>query len=560
VVGQSPLPHASDDELVNDDLTTYMMPFSIAGVGGDLTRGLVMPGELSVGIGTKQRKGAWVFTYAPDAVFSMVRRLYHALEPSRRPVADAIVVKAIETAIEICKLLAHRNSVDLGVPLATQRHGWPKWLGTTFALLNAHLNSDLWLFKDGQPQGWEKKDGKWTHPAMAKVLALAPDALQNQQSERELFDFVDPVPAVSVAMPAGSVEGTGGRPEIDPSAKVDPTAFVGPGCRIGPGTVVEGGAKLWNVVAEHSHIGAGATIERAILANATVAKDTLIRSCRMTDSSIGDDSNAQCATIASSGLSDKTTVSCFADVRNCRCELGTIVGGTFHDADVAIYLMTMHMAGSCKYLHAVPVSVEVDGKAVTIPAIPMIGGGSIIRGTAANPVTMECSFIGSNAIIEPGTFIGLGSFILGTIGPDEGILPFTISTGASPLNHNIGGSLVNMASTVITHFINWTYNAVGAAGGKAVAQMCRQGVLQGMAAIQSEQARRSGQPADARFAQHKSLPKYTEEQLAAGLKNYQRAIDTGAWDMEFDGKELVFTSAKGFWSERTGSAVWKNKE
>jgi UDP-3-O-[3-hydroxymyristoyl] glucosamine N-acyltransferase len=560
VVGQSPLPHASDAELVNDDLTTYVMPFAIAGVNGDLTRGLVMPGELSTGIGTKQRKGAWLFTYAPDAVFNMVRRLYHTLEPSRRAVADTIVIKAIQTAIEICKLLAHRNSVDLGVAWASQRPGWPKWLGTTFALLNAHLDSGMWLFKDGQPQGWEKKGGKWTHPAMAKVLAISPDALQNQQSEQQLFEFIDPVPPVSVAMPTGSVQGTAGRPQIDPSAKVDPTAFVGPGCRIGPGTVVAAGAKLWNVATDNSHIGEGATVDRAVLATATVGKGTTIRSCRITDSSIGAGSTAQCATIANSQLADRTTVSCFADVRDCRCDFGTIIGGTFHDTDVDVYLMSMHMAGGCKHLNAVPVNVEVDGKKVAIPAIPMIGGGSLIRGSAGNPVTMECAFIGSNAIIEPGTFIGLGSFILGTIGPDEGILPFTISTGANTLSHQIGGSLINVASTVITHFIGWTYNAAGPAGAKAVAQMCRQGILQGLAAIQSEQARRAGAPAEERFAQYKSLPKYTEDQLAAGIKNYQRALDTGAWDMEFDGKELVFTSANGFWSERTGSAVWKNKE
>jgi hypothetical protein len=427
--------------------------------------------------------------------------------------------------------------------------------------MNAHLDSGMWVFKDGRPQGWKKKDGKWTHPAMAKVLAIAPDALQNQQSEQQLFDFVDPVPPVFTAMPTGSVEGTGGRPHIDPSAKVDPTALTGPGCRIGPGTVVEAGAKLWNVVADNSHIGQGATVERAVLAAAIVGKNALVRSSRVTDSTIGDGANVQCATIATSQLADNSTVSCFSDVRNCRCDFATIIGGAFHDTDIDVYLMSMHMAGACRHLHAVPVSIEVDGKNVSIPAIPMIGGGSIIRGTAANPVTMECSFIGSNAILEPGTFIGMGSFILGTIGPDEGILPFTISTGANTLHHQIGGSLVSMASTVITHFINWTFgHSEGPVEGKAVAQMCRQAILHGLEAIKSEQARRAGKPADPRFAQYKSLPKYTEDQLTAGLKNYQRAIDTGAWDMEFDGEKLVFTSPKGHWSERTGSAVWKNKE
>ena len=140
-----------------------------------------------------------------------------------------------------------------------------------------------------------------------------------------------------------------------------------------------------------------------------------------------------------------------------------------------------------------PLFVEVDGKRVAVPAIPMLGGGSLIRGTKEQPVEMSCCFIGSNAILEPNTCVGFGSFVLGTLGPNVGVLPFTLSTGPEARQQQIGGVLAAMPSTIITHFIGWTYQAVGPDGAPAVAQMIPQAIQEGIRAIEWELDRRSGQ-------------------------------------------------------------------
>ncbi len=562
VIGQSPAPHHSDDELVNDDRTTYVMPFSLAGYQGDLTRGLVMPGELSIGLGPKQRQGGWVFTYAPDAVMKMVQRLHEALEPARKHLADTIVVEAIKVAIEITKAMAHKNRVDLSIPHDKQKLGYPKWIGHCHALLIAHLESGIWQFKDGRPVGWLQQGGKWTHPNFARVLAVAPDAMVKQVSEEELFQFNDPVPAAKVALPTGSVKGADGPPQIDPSAKIAKDAFIAPGCKIGRGVTVEAGAEVWNSVLENCTVGAGASVYRSIISGGSVGGQSIVRSCRIENTTVGDSSNLQCAAMKNSSLARQTIVSPFADVTNVHARYGTIIGGTFHDVNVDVYLMSMHMAGACMNMRAIPTTVKVDGKDVSLPAIPMLGGGSLIRGTKDQPVVMECSFIGSNAILEPNTYLGLGCFILGTLGPNAGLLPFTMSSDEDVKHHQIGAVASSLASTVITHFVNWTYNAVGSAGGPAVAEMVKSALKEGIAAIEYEQARRAGK-ADAeaakRFAKYLTLPQYSDEQLKNGLSMYHRSLDGGAWDMTFANGELDFTSAAGQWIEKSGSAMWKAK-
>ncbi|MCK4376166.1 MAG: hypothetical protein KAX19_12580, partial [Candidatus Brocadiae bacterium] len=222
VIGQSPAPHPTDEDLVGDALTTYLMPFAMAGLNGQATQGLVMPGELSVGFGPKQRKGGWVFTYAPDAVIGMVRRLHEALEPERRDVADTIVIEALRTALAMTAAMAARRRVDLSVPHSRQRAGWPRWIATTHALLSAHLDGGLWQFSGGEPTQWRQESGRWVHPRLERVLAVAPDAVEKQMSEEELFAFDDPVPSPQVALPSGAVSGTGGDAEIDPGARVAP--------------------------------------------------------------------------------------------------------------------------------------------------------------------------------------------------------------------------------------------------------------------------------------------------------------------------------------------------
>ena len=599
VVGQSPAPHADDEQLVNDELTTCLMPFAMAGFGGDLTRGLVSPGELSVGVGPKQRRGGWVFTYAPGAVIGMVARLHEALEPERKSVADRVVVWAIETAIAMTRALAHRRGVDLSKSASQQRAGWGRWTAGVIELLHAHLDAGLWQFRDGRPVEWRQEAGegsRWTHPRIGRLLAIAPDAIENQKSEEQLFEFVDPVPAMRVAVPAGVLDALNGcscasttgpgdpgpacaansgnktlavKPPvahntIDPTATIAPDAIIGPGSRIGPNCRVESGAAVWNSVLESSTVGRGCSIERSILTGADVQAGSIVRSCRIESAVLGANSNAQCASIVNSRLAERATVSAFADVRNVQSDFPTILGGTFHDSAVPTLLMSMHLAGAAAHLETVPVRVRVGGKTVAVPAVPMLGGGSVIRGEAGRPVRMQGCFVGSNAIIEAGSYLAFGCFVLGRLGPAAGLLPFTISTGPEPAHHQIGAVLGSLASTVITHFVAWTYNAVGAVSAEladGVAQMTRQSIEAGLAAVEWELARRSnpgsGEPADSRFAEYKSLADYSLDQLHIGRDQYRSALESGAWDMAVVDDQLRFTSRKGKWVERAGSAFWQ---
>ena len=297
VVGQSPLAHESDEALVNDELTTYLMPLAMAGVEGGLTRGLVMPGELSFGFGPKQRRGAWVFTYAPDAVVNMVARLHEVLPGPQKAVADTIVIEAIHTALAMTRAMAHRRNVDLAVPAGGQKPGWPRWIADTWQLLRVHLDAGLWQFKDGQPLGWRPRDGRWTHPKIEQLLSAAPDALDRQRSESQLFECEDPVPAITVhfGSPAGA---TGGPPIIDPAAQVDPSAWIGPGCRLEKDVVVGPGAKVWGSHLFRCRVEAGAVVEGSTLAATAVERGAVVRGCRVGQSTIGPRSTAQCATFA----------------------------------------------------------------------------------------------------------------------------------------------------------------------------------------------------------------------------------------------------------------------
>ena len=90
--------------------------------------------------------------------------------------------------------------------------------------------------------------------------------------------------------------------------------------------------------------------------------------------------------------------------------------------------------------------------------------------------------------------------------------------------------------------------------------MTRQSIERGIAAIESEVARReqSGD-LDPQFACYRSMAAYSDQQLSTGLAHYRRALDSGAWDIECRDGQLYFTSEKGQWLERTGSAFWKKR-
>ena len=143
---------------------------------------------------------------------------------------------------------------------------------------------------------------------------------------------------------------------------------------------------------------------------------------------------------------------------------------------------------------------------------------SFIRGGSSteNPAVFECAFIGSNSIIEGNTFVGIGSFVLGGIRSGEGLLPFTMKLNYGSENDDIGGVLNGMGHVILTHFVNWTFQALPDNQRETVIHLVEGGARMGMAAIKYEIGRRTrGEPFDpaspwARFA---SLPNYKDSQL-----------------------------------------------
>lgn len=585
IVGQSPEPHPDDASLVNDRLMTYVMPFALAGYGGTASNGLVMPGELSNGYGPKRRHGAWVFTYSPDLVFRMVRRLYERMGASKAETVDGLVPGALRTALEISKAMAAWHDVDLVVSVERQPRGWPRWIAGTHALLAAHLASGLWEFRNGEPAKWEQKEGRWTHPAMETILALAPDAMDRQVSEEQVFGEAEhgswsrritscggisanrahacvgapPLDGLRPAMPAGRE--TPSDPRIDATARVAADAWIGPGCEIRGTSEIGSGARVWHSVLENVRVGPAAIVDRSLVQNGSIGAHAVLRSCRMTEADLGERSVAEVAEVSQARLAASTTVSAFASVHNVKSSRPAILGSAFEGAEIDTLLMSMHIAGSCRHVVARPTNIVIDGRPVAVAAVPMIGGGAVILGTAEKPVEIEGSFIGSNSIIEPGTHIGFGCFVQGRLGPDAGLLPFTLADGPEPATHDIGGVLSRLPSVILTHLIGWAFQALGAEGAPAVAEVVRQSIQRGIDAVEREQSRRAGGPGDQSDApeQCRCLA-YSDAQLEAGRATYVAALAGGAWEILYDGERLVFSSPKGRWTERRGSACWEVKK
>ena len=125
--------------------------------------------------------------------------------------------------------------------------------------------------------------------------------------------------------------------------------------------------------------------------------------------------------------------------------------------------------------------------------------------------------------------------------------------------HQIGGVLGSLPGMIITHFINWTFQAVGDEGAPAVAELVRQAIQRGSDAVEWELSRREGRtdPIENDYACYRCLSEYSEKQLSLGLNNYQRALQSGAWEITLTGGQLWFSSTKGRWLEREGVAFWQ---
>ncbi|HAK96209.1 MAG TPA: hypothetical protein DCM87_14765 [Planctomycetes bacterium] len=562
VIGQSPQPHAGAAELLEDALATYVMPFAAAGLEGGAVQAQIMPGESNGGYGLRQRRPGWVFTYAPGAVIAMVRRLAEAA-PSAAADIDSIVVLSLKNALALTRFWAHRRGYDAAGLGGRRYGGWKGWLAESYRILTAHLASGLWEFKGCEPVSWRHACGTWTPADPAALLAIAPDALERQRTEDDLLRSPEPPIEQTFGASRAELAPTLSPTHVAAEATISEDAYVGPGVQITGASVVEKGAWLYRAIVKDSRIEAGVRLERSVVLDSTVGAESRVVSSTVAASSLGAESTVTCARLRESQLAGKAAVSPFADICATRTTCPAILGGRTASVDIATVFMSMHMAGQLRHVKALPASVAAGGGvAEVVHAVPMVGGGARLLGAAGAPVVLDASFIGSNAILDAGALVGFGSFVLGRLGSDEGLPPFTISTSPGPAGDQVGAVLDQFPSLIMTHLIGWTYQANGPEKAHRVAGIITSAIQEGREAVAAELARRTDAAlADARSspARYKSLSLYTDTQLLEGLATYDRALSDGCWEMAFVDGTLRFTG-RGVWGVSEGRAQWRGAE
>lgn len=533
LIGESADAYETDEAMMNDRRATLVMPFAVAGFQGDATRGLVMPGERATGVRPEQRFPAWTFTYAPGAVIAMVRRVHDLLPPEQQSVADDLVIESIRTALSMVEAVRHTE----------QDPQWHDWADRADALLSAHIESDLWQFEGGRTCEWRQDTaGVWTHPRLERLMKLVPDMLDAQVGEADLFSIDGKSTALHTtgSTPLSFSKQDSTPTTIDPTAQIPDDAFIGPGCQIGPDVTIGHRAQLWNATLEACEIGDDVLVERCRLIDTKIGSEVTLRSSVVEKSQVGNHSTVESARIIDSTLADHSTIYALADLKDVSTKCGTILGGQVESTRIGTCLMTMHMAGRASGIEAETTPVVMkDGQTVHVRSIPMIGGGSQCDGTPDASIRLEGCFIGSNAQIESGVRLGFGAFVLGRIGPNVELPPFTLAFGGDPTTYRLGQVLTRLPDIVVSHFLSWTYQASKPEEIEAVARMVESSIERGLAAVRFEQARRSGDEnigASPLF----DLTCYTDAQLEGGRTIYEQSLASGVWRMAVDAGELVF--------------------
>ena len=368
-----------------------------------------------------------------------------------------------------------------------------------------------------------------------------PDLLDSQVNEEQLLGQVEASGSVestsAILSPLSFHKGDIAPTVIDPTATIADDAIIGPGCHIGPGVTIGCGAQLWNVALNACEIGKNTLIERSNLSDVKIGDAVTIRSSRLEKSCVGSQSTVDAASVVDSTLSRQTTLSAFADLEKVSTSYGSILGGRFVSAQIDTHLMSMHMAGNVSGIVAESTPVEMPDtqgtRTIFIQAIPMIGGGARCDGTTESPIRMEGCFVGSNAHIRSGVRLGFGTFVLGKIGPDVQLPPFTLAFGGEPTTYRIGQVLTRLPEVVISHFINWTYQASQSDQLEAIVHLVESSIKRGLASVCFEQDRRTGlatiqqQEASTFF----DLTPYTDAQLDQGREIYEKSLKSGDWEL-----------------------------
>lgn len=588
VIGESGSAYANPQEVIEDRLYTNLMPFSASGYDGNGVLGTAFPGEANNGIGHKQRKGAWVFTHCPQAVINMVNRLHDALETEEKYKADIVVMASLNNALCLLKYWAFELGVDLTKSRDQQRGSRGKWFWDYKTSLNEHINSGIWKFKDGKPIGWIQKDSVWHHDKLEQICKTVSNDHAEDISEEELMaepdekiyrkinlkNAFEPEQIPCISQDNSYIDSSA---QIHPTAIIDSAVQIGPEVQIGentyigPGTILSGktvigaNCSLFRTILNNTKAGLNVRLKRCVVTGSedcpSVLDDNIeLTGCSVQSSKIAERTTGLDANVVNSELASDTTLSMFAEVRNTVSKKPMIVGTQMIDCRINTTLMTMHSAGLVSGLVAEPFAAVINGSKHDIPVVPMLGGGCQIQGKDDKPVVIEGAFIGSNAILEAGSFVGVGSFVLGKLNSDEGLLPFTVSSKPGPERDEIGGVLTKFSNLIITHIIGWTYQSLPKENINHIVYLINNAIDTGISAIEYEINRRQKNislDTNGLFAKYKSLLLYTPQQLQEGLALYRENLDNGCWDLIFDGQNLAFANVKGYWHQRGGHVRWQ---
>ncbi|MFC1672157.1 hypothetical protein ACFL01_03375, partial [Planctomycetota bacterium] len=127
IVGKPVPPNRCVEDMIQNQLVTYLMPFSVTGFGSEMVIGQAMIGERNNGLIYKDRVPAWTFSYAPGAVINLIRRLRDAGTDGK--LLDDVVTLSLKNALALVDMYAHQKNID---PAALEqfrgKRGWKGWL------------------------------------------------------------------------------------------------------------------------------------------------------------------------------------------------------------------------------------------------------------------------------------------------------------------------------------------------------------------------------------------------------------------------------------------------